>query len=93
MVWVLNISLKLPCSPLLADKPHGRINVMKTILYQKKCCYHDNTISIREVMDSCYNGVTYTILSIIIVALIKKRVKHHIIPRIIRNMSMVKHRN
>ena len=30
-------------------------------------------ISIREVMDSCYNGVTYTILSIIIVALIKKK--------------------
>ena len=29
-------------------------------------------ISIREVMDSCYNGVTYTILSIIIVVLIKK---------------------
>ena len=29
-------------------------------------------ISPPEVMDSCYNGVTYTILSIIIVALIKK---------------------
>ena len=36
VVWVLNISLRMPCSPLLADKPHGRINVMKTILYQKK---------------------------------------------------------
>ena len=33
----------MPCSPLSADKPLGRINVMKTILYQKKCCYHDNS--------------------------------------------------
>ena len=35
VVWVLNISLKMPCSSLLADKPLRRINVMKTILYQK----------------------------------------------------------
>ena len=72
VVWVLYISCKMPCSPLLANKPPGGINVMKTlILYQNKNAVTMTTpISLREVMDSCYTkGVTYNILSIIIVAL------------------------
>lgn len=94
VVWVLNISLKMPCSPLLADKPHGRINVMKTILCQKKkCCYHDNSHKhsrshgLLLQWGYIHHFVYYHC------CVDKKRVKHHIIPRIIRNMSMVKHWN
>ena len=93
VVWVLNISLKMPCSPLLADKSLGRINVMKTILYQKKCCYHDNSHKhsrshgLLLQWGYIHHFVYYHC------CVDKKRVKHHIIPRIIRNMSMVKHWN
>ena len=66
----------MSCSPFLAKKPtdwRNQINECdKYNFKQKNDVAMTTAMSLQEVVGSCYKGVTFAILSIVIVALIKK---------------------